>query len=671
MTRANSRNGHKNARRGLATVAFLKARFDRGLDHLDMLQPFVEDSLRRLDKEQVELTDVQAAVTDLTGVLLPAEVVKTLLQRAAKKGLVTRAGGKYLRRSTCDKIPDLTAVMADFDSAHRTLAESLLHYASSRNDPFQSTDDALIALNRFLDRHHIGIILGQSLENGTARQTTRHNNTIAAFIARVFRDQGPDLPVLDRIVKGLIVQNALLMRDVPAVGRQLDRLKVYLDSGVLLRALGYAGSIEQRSTKEALRVVRVAGARLYAFERTVHEMENVLRVYENKLGTPEGIRSLRGTPLTHHFLRCKATPADVRQEIVLVQRNLAQLNITVREFPEYINRYTEDEQTLADSLRNPSVHHEGDDNRIWHDVRVVSAVMTLRAGGRPARFADAKHVFASGSARTVASITRWYRDSYSAGLEPAVHIRSVTNAAWLIRPAYESSLPMHELVSVCAAVLRPAQDIWQRFVKRLDEMVASGELSDDESIAIVASDLAQNRLAELEPEDDVEATTVLEIVDRTREEAKEEATAAYRDEIQETRQRQELSDRVADDAREELAAARLAARNRAEKIARYGAMCVFGVLGVGLVVGAIWTLPIEWSQATRSHKIWNSVWWTCVGAFYVASLLGFFSRRFHVLNTYERLKMLLFRYLYRLFWPNDEGSLGNTHGSSGSTKAGH
>ena len=186
-------------------------------------------------------------------------------------------------------------------------------------------------------------------------------------------------------------------------------------------------------------------------------------------------------------------------------------------------------------------------------------------------------------------------------------------------------------------------------------MVASGELSDDDSIAVVANDLVQSRLAEIEPEDDVEASTVLEMVDRTREEAKREATAEFRDAMDETRRRQEQSDQAAETAREELAAARLAARNRAQKIARSGAVSVFSILGIGLVVGAIWTLPLEWSEATRGHRIWNAVWWLCVGSFYVASLLGFFSRRFHVLNTYEHLKKVMFRYAYRLFWPNDDG----------------
>ena len=87
-------SGHrvKNARRGLATIAFLKARFDAGMDHLDMFQPFVEDAIRHYEEDDIDVAGVQGAVRDLTGLSIPADIVKTLLRRAAKKGLLTPWG---------------------------------------------------------------------------------------------------------------------------------------------------------------------------------------------------------------------------------------------------------------------------------------------------------------------------------------------------------------------------------------------------------------------------------------------------------------------------------------------------------------------------------------------------------------------------------------------------
>ena len=649
MAEARSQTPSTSARRGLATVAFLKAQFDARRDQLDSLQPFVEDSLRRLGQDEVELAHVQSAVRESTGIQIPSETLKTLLRRVSRKGLVQRKGGRFFRTAKCAAIQDLQPTLDQFDSEHKDLAASLGRFASERGAHFDSEDDALATLVDFLDAHHLGVVLGQTIDAGEVRRYSRTDKIVAAFIAHVAAEGGTASTVLDRIVKGLIVQNALLFRDIPNIGRELQHLSLYLDTGVLLYALGYAGPTEQRSTREALRLIRRAGARLYAFERTVDETKGVLRAYEQRLGTSEGRKTLRATALTHHFLQTAASPADIRQEIALMDKHLAALNVSAKEFPAHKNEYTEAEETLADQLKDPAIGHEVDEHRVWHDVRATAAVMTLRAGRRPHRVTDAKYVFASGSARTVTTISKWYRESYASGLEPAVHLRSVINAAWLLRPQFESSLPMHQLVSVCAAVLRPSQEIWSRFIRRLGELVKSGEFTDDESVAVVAHEYAHARLGELDPDDDVEASTVREIVERSQEQAK----AGLRKVIQRERQQREASERAADTAHEEIDAIKRSANERADRWSGFVATAVYGVVSLLFVAMAIWTLPTEWSLASRASKVGNIIWWICAVVPVALHVLGLYSR-LQILDVYGKLRQALKRIFYRFLMPEDE-----------------
>ena len=97
-----------NARRGLATIAFLKARFDAGMDHLGMFQPFVEDAIRMAGSDEIELSLVQRLVRETTGLSIPADVIKSLLRRAAKKGLLTRGGGRYFRSQPLQENTELS-----------------------------------------------------------------------------------------------------------------------------------------------------------------------------------------------------------------------------------------------------------------------------------------------------------------------------------------------------------------------------------------------------------------------------------------------------------------------------------------------------------------------------------------------------------------------------------
>lgn len=644
-------------RDGLATVAFLKARFDAGKDHLDMFQPFVDDAIRHYKTDDIDLDGIRGAVRASTGLRIPAQLLKTLLRRAAKKKLLTRGGGRYLRSPHQNADPEFAKRMRNLRSVQIGLGARLRRFVEDLGQRIDSDDEALAALTRFLDSNRIGVVLGQSLQTETPAAEPKMNRAVASFVTKTIEEDGQDREVLEDIIKGLVVQNALLLRDIPTVGRHLHRLKVFVDTGVLLRALGYAGPTEEAAVGESLRLIHAAGAHLRVFERTVNEIESILRVYERKLGSSEGTKSLRGTPLTYHFLRIRATPSDIRQETALLRKKLQALGFRIQGFPKHIPEYTEDEQALADSLKDPAIGPGSDTERIRHDVDAVAAILTLRAGARPTRLRDAKYVFASDSAWTVSTTERWWYRDHKRGLEPLVHFRSVANAAWLLRPAGASAVPIQELVAVCAAVLRPSPQIWSGFVRRLDEFVESGALSDDESIAVLANELTQVELSDQEAEDDIEATTVWEIVGRVQDEQEARFRSALDTSEQkqkESERKQRESERRAEAAQAQVASFRVGAQAQAERLAAWPAGVLYGLLCGALLVGAVLGLPTEWAPPPRGNLLVTLAWWSPIVLFFGVSLLSFFIPRFHVFNIFSRLKAWFAPRILRALVPEEK-----------------
>ena len=637
-----------NARRGLATIAFLKARFDAGMDHLGMFQPFVEDAIRVAESDEIELPIVQGIVRDATGLYIPTDVVKTLLRRAARRGLLVRSGGRYFRSGTQDQDAELRDRIEELERTHRVLASHLRVFASTRGVEIATDDDALAALTEFLDANHIGIVLGQAPDVERLGRRPPFERAIAAFVANVIEEGGSSYVALEGVVQGLIVQNALLLRDVPTTKRHLDGLTVYFDTGVLLRALGYAGLVEQQVTSESLGLIRAAGARICAFERTVNEVETILRVYERRLGSQEGVRSLHPTAVTYHFLSAKTSPSDIRQMIALLRNSLSKLGVRIRDFPLHVAKHTEDEKALSDVLKDPARPSSDEDPRVWHDVHAIAAVMTLRAGARPKQVWNAKYVFVSGSSQTVSNAARWYRETYPSGVEPIVHFRSVTNTAWLVRSADASQVPMHELAAVCQAVLRPSADVWSRFVAGLGEMVSSGEVSDDESIAMLANEFTHVQLADFDPDSDMEASTIREIVDRVQ---VEQATRA-RTELEGEKRRRQESERAAATAEAHAATIVSGVEAQADRLAKLVSGAIVFLLCTVLVLGGVWTLPTEWSESTRAHLVGVVLWWLCVFAFMGCSLAALFTPRLQVLNLFDKLKASFARRLKRRLLPS-------------------
>lgn len=83
--------------RGLATVAFLKASYDEGRDHIANFLPIVLDAAQSRTDEDFGIEELQVEIRDTFGLLIPATTLRTLLSRATKKGALRREGGRYFR----------------------------------------------------------------------------------------------------------------------------------------------------------------------------------------------------------------------------------------------------------------------------------------------------------------------------------------------------------------------------------------------------------------------------------------------------------------------------------------------------------------------------------------------------------------------------------------------
>jgi hypothetical protein len=72
-------------------------------------------------------------------------------------------------------------------------------------------------------------------------------------------------------------------------------------------------------------------------------------------------------------------------------------------------------------------------------------------------------------------------------------------------------------MAMCSAALKPPLYVWDRFVKYVKARRDKGEMTTEEAVATVASDLTDNSLSHLTDfHDDPDSTTLSEIVDRVK-----------------------------------------------------------------------------------------------------------------------------------------------------------
>jgi len=510
--------GHESgALRGLTTLALIQAQYDSGEDHIGMFMPIVLDAVRALSADDFATEDAVQAAYDRFGLSIPATTMQVLLGRASKKRFLSRNYGRYFKLPQLVALRDLLSTLEGQQHRFESLGDAFVRFAQERGVSIASLDDALGLIFGFLEANQVALLL----ETPAAPKPLRGSKLkpdeyklVAEFLLNYCQaDDQLATAVRDALI-GFVLQNALFLRDIGSSRRRFIELRVFLDTGVLLDALGYGGKASETASIDSLRVIRDAGAELSVFEDTIREMKSILQVYEVKLATPDGQRTLRPTPLTRYFLTSHFTPSAIRGEIALMRSRLQALGIRIHERRKHKIPTTLDEAALAKSL----VGEDGqvDEQRIVHDVDCVAAILTFRGEQVFESLDNAKAVFASNSGLVVRSVRDWYQQQGEGGISPIVHFSAISNIAWLKKPASAADLPMHTLAAICAASLRPSRKLWDRFLAQLRVLRTQNRITSEEEIAVLASDLTDSQLMLFDSDHEPDANTLTEVVERVK-----------------------------------------------------------------------------------------------------------------------------------------------------------
>jgi hypothetical protein len=512
---------------GLVTVAFLKASLDEGNDHLGIFMPLVLDVLSRLPSQTFATADIQEALAADHGVAMPQQVVATLLKRAAGKKYLIREAARY-RRVPSRALPpsNVLAEKTKIEEGQRNLAEALRRHAQKRDLAIESTEIALDMLFRFLEAEQVGLLLqGTSIPETKVSASHRERAIVADFIQNAIQDDLALLHVLRGMLEGLVLYHAAFLPDLSAAGCHFNKLRVIFDSNLVRQALGYEGIAMSTLMRETVNVLKGSSVQCLVFDKTLHEIQRILSMYEARLATEQGRAMLRQVPMARHFLTSRYSASDVREMSALLEQEVVALGFQIIRAPKHIPEFTSAESLLAKRLSDPTKKDELEP-RVVHDVDCVAGVLTLRRGHRSMTLEDAQVVFATNSPLVIRNAKLWWeQDEHESGIEPVVHIRALTNLAWLKKPSLCSDFKVRELVALCTAALRPDQKTWERFLQHLRGLEKSNKVSSDEVTTILVSAMSDQLLAEAalgDDADDIDATTLDEIVDRV--------TTAYADE---------------------------------------------------------------------------------------------------------------------------------------------
>lgn len=195
------------------------------------------------------------------------------------------------------------------------------------------------------------------------------------------------------------------------------------------------------------------------------------------------------------------------------------------------------------------------------------------------------------------------------------------------------------------------------FISNIRQLRTDGVLTDDETVAIVASEMTEPLLALLDDEVEPDADTISEAIERVRASYREQADTAAREAIRAAQSETRVAQAAATAAIQRTDELEKLIDVRVNALASVSSTLLFGIVALVLIAAAVLSLPGVFDSIGASSKwIARSVLiaaavFGVLGATYGATLTHLRSR-VHEWIT-EQIRRTIFRPPQRL--PNDSG----------------
>jgi hypothetical protein len=501
----------------LTSLAILKANWDETQrSYLDNFLPFIADCMNAFETDEVTAAQLSRQMVERFRIPLPDGVIQTLLRKAARQGLGTRAHGRFtIDRGAVARF-DLTRQRSDAMRREEALIERLVRFALEHYELQLERNVAEVALLEHLERHSTTIL--RSALRGVAYQPALPSESldyvVSSFVIHIFARDPEAFDYLEAVVKGQMLATAVYLPIPAEVTRRFEKVTLYFDTRLLLQALGYEGPEAERSMRQTLELSYELGASLAAFSDTVAETRGVLSGIANNLRRRPRFETRR---LTAEWFRKQGySPSDIELLVESLEADLQGLRITVSDRPTPDVSLTVDELGLEETLQE-TVHYSSRP-ALLHDLDALTAIHRLRGGRRPSQLERCKALFVTTNSPLAGVAREFFHEGELHAVPPALSDQDLTTLVWLKRPLDAPDLPRLRIVADCYAALEPGNELWAKYLDEIDKLKKRGTISEDDFFVLRYSFDAKQALMDrtFGAADDVSPELVQEVLERAR-----------------------------------------------------------------------------------------------------------------------------------------------------------
>ena len=463
-------------------LAMLKARWEvQQKDYLDNFVPLAAECIRLSESEVVSLQELQDGLQKRFDLRIPQKTVGTLLRRLADYNYVSAQNRAYYKNPDALLSLDFSKTQKEFLKSYEHIVEVLRKFASEKHKTEWTEKDAENALLGYLNTFQFhSSTTGSGLEgiahsNNGNKGIKSENYIVGDFVNTLTSEKSANLDFFDTISKGHMLSQAIFLYETGQEQRRFRSTNVYVDSPLLIFALGYAGKPRQAPVLEMLDIARSAGANLCCFRHSYDEMRGILHSCAERIGKRQ-INSIYN-PSVEHFLEIGKSETDILLILEQLETDLSSLGISIVEKPSHATRQYGINEEAFEVLLREAVNYSNQ-RALERDIDSIVAIYRLRQAQSFTHVEECKALFITANSALARSTRQFFVEDIEYNTVPLCYTDYLfTTLLWLKRPNHAPDLPKKRLIAACYAATQPDEVLWNQYLHEISKLEMDNRIS--------------------------------------------------------------------------------------------------------------------------------------------------------------------------------------------------
>lgn len=485
----------------LASYAILKVNWEQPerKDYLDNFVLLVAEAIRHLPQDIISISDLQSQIRNLSGFNIPQNTINSLLTRVQKKGYINIDHGTYTRNPKKLEHLHFSDIQQKVLRSYELLIDDLKTFVSNNYHVTWTEQQTERLLEEYLQENQI-ILLNDLLERKSEKISDisqiepEPQYIIAKYIEYLQNSQSNELDFLETVVKGNLLANSIFFSEPGQYQRRFKNTSVYLDTPLIICALGYAGEPRKWPVTELINLLKTYGAHLKIFRHSIDEIIGILSACAEKIRRKQ-FRDSYGSSL-EYFIGVGFSETDIMMLIENLEQNLTNNGISIVDKPPY-NDYSVsiDEEQFCKYLKTEVPYSR--EAPLERDKDSITAILRLRGGQSFIIFEECHALFVTSNLGLARCALNYPEFNFKFGTVPLVlSDYELTNLVWLKNPKLSSNLPRRRLLADAYASTQPRESLWTKYLGTIDQLKNNGKITSDQYFILRHSIQAKSELME-------------------------------------------------------------------------------------------------------------------------------------------------------------------------------